>query len=58
MFSNLMVGAVFGLGFGGWVYNKLIRSTGGNTANALLAAVLSGLFVMVVITTLLSLIFN
>ena len=58
MFSNLTVGVVFGIGFGGWVYSKLIRSTGGNTVNALTAAALGGLFVAVVVTTLLSIFSN
>lgn len=52
--SNLTIGIIFGIGFAGWVYSKLMRRTGGNTSSSLIAAILSGLFVCLVLTTLLS----
>lgn len=51
MFSNLMIGALAGLGAGGWIYAKLQRSTGGNTSSSLTAAGLCGLLICVVVTT-------
>jgi len=41
--SNFMVGLLFGVGFGGWVYYKVMRQTGGNTKNSIILAALGGL---------------
>lgn len=53
MFSNLTIGFLFGAGFSAWVYSKIIRSTGGNTQNALIVAGSAGLGAMVLITIIL-----
>lgn len=58
MFSNLTIGILAGIGFGGWVYAKLQRSTGGNTQSSLIGAVLSGLGVLVLVVTILGFVFN
>jgi len=52
MFSNLTIGFLLGVGFAGWVYSKLMRSTGGNTKNSLIVAACAGLAAMVVVITL------
>ena len=52
-----MIGIVFGIGSGAWVYAKLQRYTGNNTQSALTGAVLSGAFACLVVTTLLGLLF-
>jgi hypothetical protein len=57
MFSNLTVGIVLGIGVAGWVYAKLQRYTGGNTQSSLIGAVIVGLIVALVGTTLMSLVF-
>jgi hypothetical protein len=52
MFSNLTIGFLLGVGFAGWVYSKLMRSTGGNTKNSLIVAACAGVAAMVVVITL------
>ena len=42
-----------GAGFGAWVYSKMMRSTGNNTQNSLVVAVIAGVFGMALIATLL-----
>ncbi len=46
---QFLVAFFVGLGFGTWVYTKIIRSTGGNTKSALTVAGISGLGAFVVI---------
>jgi hypothetical protein len=58
MFSNWMVGFPLGAGFGGWVYSKVYRSTGGNTKNALIVAAIAGVGGMVVVATLMGIFFK
>ena len=58
MFSNLTVGIVLGIGFGGWVFAKLHRSTGQNNQSALIGGVICGLIACLVATTLLSMLFK
>lgn len=53
MFSNLTIGFLLGAGFAAWVYSKLMRSTGGNTKNALIVAGFAGLAAMVLLVTIL-----
>jgi hypothetical protein len=36
--SNILVAFLLGVGVATWVYSKLMRSTGGNTQNALIAS--------------------
>lgn len=36
--SNILVAFLLGVGVTTWVYNKLMRNTGGNTQNSLIAA--------------------
>ena len=54
MASNLLIGFLFGIGCGGWVYNKMMHSTGGNTKNALIVAAIAGVAAMVLLMTILS----
>lgn len=58
MLSNLTIGIVAGIGFGGWVYSKTIRSSGGNAKNALVAATVAGLICTIIIATALGFIFR
>lgn len=53
MFSNFTIGLIAGLGFAGWVYSKVMRSSGGNTQNSLIVAGAAGIGAMIVITSLL-----
>ncbi len=39
--SPVLVGLLCGAGFATWVYTKIIRSTGGNTKNALVVAAIA-----------------
>lgn len=39
--SNVAIALLAAAGFGTWVYTKLMRSTGGNTKNAVTGAALS-----------------
>lgn len=57
MFSDFAVSAYFAIGFGGWVYFKMQRKTGGNTTNSLVIAGGSGIVGFLVIFTLLGIIF-
>ena len=57
MFSNLFIGVIAGIGFGGWVYGKLQRSTGGNTSSSLTGATLTALLAAAVVVTVLSILF-
>lgn len=56
MFSNLTVGFLMGLGVSGWVYNKMMHSTGNNTKNALIVATIAGVFSMILIATIMGMI--
>jgi len=60
MSSNILIGLIFGIGFGGWIYSKMYRRTGGNTSNSIIVAGLCGAagwlfftFVMMYISSLL-----
>lgn len=48
-----MIGFLFGVGFGGWLFSKLYRSSGGNTKNSLIVAAISGLGAMGLVMLLL-----
>jgi uncharacterized membrane protein YeaQ/YmgE (transglycosylase-associated protein family) len=54
MFSNLLVGAVMGIGVAGWVFAKTQKHNGGQTQQSLLVAAIVGLITVLVATTLLS----
>lgn len=45
--SNVLIGFLLGAGFAAWVYSKIMRSTGGNTQNALIVAGTAGAFAWV-----------
>ena len=51
--SNMLIGFIFGIGFAGWVYSKIYRSTGGNTQNAIIVAGVAGAFAMGLVVILL-----
>jgi hypothetical protein len=57
MFSNVTIGLIFAIGFGGWVYAKINRSTGGNTTSALTVAGGAGLIAFLLIVIILGKIF-
>ncbi len=46
--SNILVAFLLGVGVAAWVYNKLMRSTGGNTQNSLVASGIVGFVAFVV----------
>jgi hypothetical protein len=54
--STTLTGLFFGLGFGAWVYYKMMRQTGGNTKTSLLLAAAAGAVGFLVIFTLLGII--
>ncbi len=58
MLSNLMIGFLVGAGFGAWIYSKVIRSTGGNTKNAIVVAGIAGFLALAVVTILMGIIFK
>lgn len=58
MFSNFTIGLIAGLGFAGWVYGKVMRTSGGNTHNSIIVAIASGIGAMIVIITLLGIFFK
>lgn len=43
--SNAVIAFFIGAGFAGWLYAKLMRSTGGNTRDSLLVAGIAGVVV-------------
>jgi hypothetical protein len=58
MASNLLIGFLLGAGFGAFVYSKALRSSGGNSRNALILAGCSGVAAMVILMTILSMVFK
>lgn len=54
--GNSMIAFFLAAGVAAWVYNKLSRSTGGNTKNALTAAIIVGIFAFIVMIIALGLI--
>ncbi len=52
--SPFVVGLMLGFGSGVWVYNKLMRNTGGNTKNSAIAAGASGFVAFVVMWMIMS----
>lgn len=58
MFSNFTIGLLFGAGCAAWVYNKMMRSTGGNINNSLTVAGFAGVGAMVLIITVLGAFLN
>jgi hypothetical protein len=58
MFSNLTVGIILGIGFGGWVYAKMQRKTGGNTKSSLIVAGACGLVALLFAVIILGMLFK
>lgn len=54
--GNGFIAFVIASGAAGFIYNKLMRSTGSNTKNSLTAAGVSGLFIFVVLLVILNMI--
>jgi O-antigen ligase len=52
--GNGITGLLFGIGFGGWIYYKMMRQTGGNTKNSIIVAFLAGLVGFFIIYTLIA----
>lgn len=40
--TNVILGILGALGVGAWVYSKIMKSTGGNTQNAVIVAAIAG----------------
>jgi hypothetical protein len=57
MLSNVTVGLLAGLGFGAWVYSKIMKQSGGNTQNSLIVAGAAALGAFLLVVTLLGLFF-
>lgn len=55
--NNTLVGLMFGIGVGGWVYYQMMRRTGGNTKNSLIAAIAAGAAGFFVLYTLFTMVF-
>jgi predicted ABC-type exoprotein transport system permease subunit len=47
MFSNSLIALLVGLGGGAWVYNKLLRHTGNNKKNSLIAAGITAFIIFI-----------
>lgn len=43
----MVIALLFAAGLGAWVYPKIMRSTGGNTQNAVIVAGVAGVFAFV-----------
>lgn len=50
--SNTLIGLLFGIGLGAFIYAKMIRQSGGNTKMSLITAVLVGAVGFFVVFTL------
>lgn len=53
-----MIAFIGALGFGGWVYSKIQRKTGGNTSNSLIVAGGAGLVFFILLLMILNFISN
>jgi hypothetical protein len=58
MFSNFTIGLILGIGFGGWVYAKMQRQTGGNTKSSLIVAGACGLMALLLAVIVLGMLFK
>jgi uncharacterized membrane protein SpoIIM required for sporulation len=58
MFSNAFVALIIAGGLGVWIYNKLMRQTGGNTKSSLTGAAVSAGIIFLVVVTLVSMFAN
>ncbi len=56
MLSSVAVGVLLGLGFGAWVYSKVMRQTGGNIKQSTITASIAGGMGFVLVVTVMSLI--
>lgn len=56
MFTNTTIALIFSIGFAGWVYAKIMRSTGNNTKSALITAGAAALVAFLLLISLLGLI--
>jgi hypothetical protein len=44
--SNFVIAFLFSIGSSAWVYKKLLRTTGNNNKNAIIAATITGLVLL------------
>jgi hypothetical protein len=58
MFTDLTIGFLVGVSLAAWVYTKLMRSSGGNTKSAAVAAFITGLLALIIVTAVLGLVFK
>ena len=56
--SNLLIAFIFGIGAGGWSYNKTYKRTGGNRQTSWIVSGVVGLFGLIVLWSVLSLLFS
>lgn len=47
MFSNVVIAFLVALGSSAWIYNKFMRSTGGNNKSSLVSAAVAGAAIFV-----------
>lgn len=52
--SPAVVAFMFAVGVGTWIYTKVMRTTGGNTQNSAIVAVISGIFAFVIFLLILN----
>lgn len=43
--SHVVIALLVALGLGAWIYNKLMRTTGGNTRDSLIVTAIAAVFV-------------
>ena len=53
MASSFTIGLLMGVGFGAWVYNKMMHSTGSNVKNSLTVAGFAGLGALAIVVIIL-----
>ena len=46
--SKSIIAFLFAISLGVWLYNRLMRTTGGNTKNSVIGAAVSGVLIFVV----------
>jgi predicted ABC-type exoprotein transport system permease subunit len=47
--SNFVIALLFALGSGAWIYSRLMRTTGNNKKNSLIAAIIAGAVICLIL---------
>lgn len=58
MFSNFAISALFSLGAGAWIYNKMMKNSGSQTKVSVIVGVVSGLIIFIALLVILGYIFK